>query len=64
MLLSLNFFDKMALYRAVPHFLVQFGIPATSSLMKLSASSDLKPIKDDESLNIPFDDGAIFRRQV
>ena len=58
-LLSLNFFDKMALYRAVPHFLVQFGIPATSSLMKLSASSDLKPIKDDESLNIPFDDGTL-----
>eukprot|EP00944_MAST-04C_sp_MAST-4C-sp1_P005682 g5682.t1 len=49
----------MALYRAVPHFLVQFGIPSTSSLMKLSTSSDLKPIKDDKSLNIPFDDGTL-----
>ena len=58
-LLSLNFFDNMALYRAVPHFLVQFGIPSTASLMKLSTSDELKPIKDDESLNIPFDDGTL-----
>ena len=56
-LISLNFFENMAFYRAVPNFLIQFGIPSTPQLRHLA--QELKSIEDDNSTNIPFTDGTL-----
>ena len=53
-LISLNFFNNMALYRAVPRFLIQFGIPSN-----MASSNELKSINDDPSMHIPFEDGTL-----
>ena len=53
-LIKKGHYDGTPLYRCVPHFLVQFGIPAGHA-----HHGDVKPIPDDRSQNIPFTDGVI-----
>jgi len=55
-LIEKKFLDDQLLYRVIPGFLVQFGIPSDPSKVK---DSPFPAIKDDVDLKIPFQKGTL-----
>jgi len=55
-LMKVNFLDHQLLYRSIPGFLVQFGVPATPQQLQ---SIDISAIPDDPDLGLPFKKGTL-----
>jgi len=57
-LIKIKWFDSQLLYRVIPGFLVQFGVPSSPSKANTQEIS-LLPIPDDPDLKIPFKKGTL-----
>eukprot|EP00040_Diaphanoeca_grandis_P044829 m.13748 g.13748 ORF g.13748 m.13748 type:complete len:244 (+) comp9834_c0_seq1:282-1013(+) len=56
-LVELGIFDNASFWRAVPRFVVQFGIPSTRE--KLKTINNLPRLEDEPNIGIPFTDGTL-----